>query len=30
VYGFVMAIVEYREIGHESGDEIGAITGAGD
>src|SRR3954451_6328434 len=30
VYGFAMAIVEYREIGHESGDEIGAITGAGD
>ena len=30
VYGFAMAIVEYREIGHERGDEIGAITGAGD
>lgn len=30
LYGFAMAIVEYREIGHESGDEIGAISGAGD
>jgi TRAP-type C4-dicarboxylate transport system permease small subunit len=30
LYGFAMAIIEYREIGHESGDEIGAITGAGD
>src|SRR3954467_4057739 len=30
VYGFSMAIGEYPEIGHERGDEIGAITGAGD
>jgi TRAP-type C4-dicarboxylate transport system permease small subunit len=30
VYGFAMAIVEYREVGHESGDAVGAITGAGD
>src|SRR3954452_24118395 len=30
LYGFAMAIIDYRDIGHESGDEIGAITGAGD
>lgn len=30
LYGVVMAIVEYREVGHESGDEVGAISGAGD
>ena len=30
LYGFAMAIVEYRDVGQETGDEIGAITGAGD
>ena len=30
LYGVAMAVVEYREVGHETGDEIGAITGAGD
>lgn len=30
LYGFAMAIVEYREVGHETGDEVGALTGAGD
>jgi TRAP-type C4-dicarboxylate transport system permease small subunit len=30
LYGFAMAVIEYREIGHETRDEIGAITGAGD
>lgn len=30
LYAVTMAVVEYREVGHETGDEIGAITGAGD
>src|SRR4051812_4730604 len=30
LYGFAMAIVDYRDVGHEAGDEVGAVSGARD
>jgi TRAP-type C4-dicarboxylate transport system permease small subunit len=30
LYGLAMAIIDYHDVGHETGDEIGAVTGAGD